>query len=98
MPNELQDAIGEAVTELQSFAGESFTFASTTFKAWPVDLMDTIPGRLPSAPDSTLTYEAVQATAPDFVNGSMLSHSSGNRRVGTRYKQNANGLFRFTLP
>jgi hypothetical protein len=36
MPSDLQNALSDAASELESFAGECFSVGSVRFKAWPV--------------------------------------------------------------
>lgn len=99
MPNELQAALADGAAELEQSAGETFVFNGVEFKAWQVDAQEVVPGRLPSAPDTTNTYEAMQATAPAFANGDKLTLGGVDRRVGKRFQANpTTGRFRFTLP
>lgn len=98
MPNELQEALADGAAELSSAAGESFVYASQSFKAWPVLAIEQTPGRIESAPEQAKTYEAVRSTTPAFPRGAALTLGGVACRVGHIYPtDHTTGRFRFSL-
>lgn len=100
MPNELQEALAEGLAELETVAGETFTFGAVQFRAWRVSNFNVESGKLESAPDSTNFFEALRAAAPAFTKGDTLTDEAGKfRRVAeVRATDLTTGTFRFKLP
>lgn len=101
MPSDLQNALMDAASELESFAGEWFAVGASRFKAWPVSNFAVTDGRIEGVPSSSRTYEAIKSTAPDFDHGDQLLAEGSGRliRVGeVRPPDPTSGLFRFDLP
>jgi hypothetical protein len=101
MPSDLQNALSDAASELESFAGECFSVGSVRFKAWPVSNFSVAEGRIENIPSSSRFYEAIKSTTPDFERGAQLLAEESGRlvRVGeVRPPDPTSGLFRFELP
>ena len=101
MPSDLQNALADAASELESFAGEWFAVGASRFKAWPVSNFSVTDGRVESVPTSARFYEAIKSTAPDFERGDQLLAEESGRLVRggeVRSPDPTSGLFRFELP
>jgi hypothetical protein len=86
MSNTIKDAIQDALGEILESAGMSFSFASVTFKAWPVRTPEIERGAVLASQTPHFWWEANQDDAPAFKRSDTLIDCDGVRyTVGNRY-------------